>query len=115
LLPGGLFLFDLNMEEGYRARWRGSFAIVQEDNVCIVRARYDADSKIGRNDITMFPLAERTWQRSDLALLQRCYSEDEIQLALQKCGFRDVSTFDAEKDLNMRGNPGRTFFRARKA
>ncbi|MDR5693869.1 MAG: methyltransferase domain-containing protein [Armatimonadota bacterium] len=29
----GLFLFDVNTEEGYQTRWRGSFAIVQEDHV----------------------------------------------------------------------------------
>ena len=28
LVPGGLFLFDLNMEEGYLARWRGGDSVV---------------------------------------------------------------------------------------
>ena len=30
---GGYFVFDLNMEEGFRSRWRGSFAFVEEDHV----------------------------------------------------------------------------------
>src|SRR3972149_2698138 len=38
LVEGGRFLFDLNMEEGYRARWGGSEAIVDDDNVCILGA-----------------------------------------------------------------------------
>ncbi len=28
---GGYFVFDLNMEEGFRSRWRGSFEFVEED------------------------------------------------------------------------------------
>ncbi len=113
LLPGGLFVFDLNMEEKYQARWRESYAIVEEDNVCVVRRGYDADSKIGRNDITMFRLVERGWQRSDLALLQRCYAEDEVRSALENAGLGEIATFDAERDLKLTST-GRTFFRARK-
>lgn len=114
LLPDGLFLFDLNMEEGYRVRWRNVFAIVQDDNVCIVRGQYNSDEKIGRYDLTMFRLEEGNWQRSDLALLQKCYSEGEVRSALAEAGFTEVSAYDAEKDLEMTGNVGRTFFLAHK-
>ncbi len=62
----------------------------------------------------MVRLAERTWQRSDFALLQRCYSEDESRSALEKAGFGEVATFDAERDLKLAGHTGRTFFRTRK-
>lgn len=110
----GFFLFDLNMEEGYQTRWRGSFAIVEEEHVCIVRARYDPEQKIGQNEITMFRLEGGVWQRSDLTLSQRCYSENEIRAALSEAGFQEIVTYDAEKDLGMRGNVGRTFFLARK-
>lgn len=115
LLDGGRFLFDLNMEEGYRARWRGSMAMVEEDNVCAVRARFDPEEKIGRNEITMFRHEADVWRRSDVTLLQRCYGEAEVRGALSEAGFGDISTREAERDLGMTGNVGRTIFLARKA
>jgi len=41
-------------------------------------------------------------------------SEGEVRSALAEAGFREVSAYDAEKDLGMSGNVGRTFFLARK-
>ncbi len=115
LLDGGRFLFDLNMEEGYRARWRGSVAMVEEDNVCAVRARFDPETKLGRNHITMFRLEGEAWRRLDVTLTQRCYTAREVRDALGAAGFDDVSTHEAERDLGMTGDVGRTFFLARKA
>lgn len=114
LVEGGRFCFDLNMEEGYRARWRGSYVFVEEDNVCAVRARYASDEKIGRNDITMFRLEEGSWRRTDLTLLQRCYSETEVRSALTDVGFQEISAYDVEKDLGVSGHVGRTFFLSRR-
>lgn len=114
LVDEGFFLFDLNMEQGYQARWQGSLAIVQDDHVCIVRAGFDPEQKLGRNDITMFRLEGGDWQRSDLTLWQKCYSEDEIRSSLGEAGFREISAYEADKDLGMAGSVGRTFFLARK-
>jgi SAM-dependent methyltransferase len=114
LVEGGSFLFDLNMEEGYRARWRGSFAFVEDENVCAVRGSYDPDEKVGRFALTMFRLEEGSWRRSDLTLLQRCYSQTQVESALAEAGFRDVSTYDVERDLGISRDVGRTFFLARK-
>ena len=113
LVEHGAFLFDLNMEEGYRVRWRGTASLVEDDNVCIVLPGYDSDAKIGRYDITLFRLEAGTWRRSDLTHFQKCYSEAEVRSALAHAGFRDVSTYDAERDLGMSRNVGRTFFLAR--
>jgi hypothetical protein len=77
------FVFDLNMEEAYRSQWHKSSAVVEEDNVCIVRGGYNPTERIGRTNITMFRL-EGKWQRDDLTLFQRCYSFEEIQPALEK-------------------------------
>ena len=115
LLPGGPWMFDLNMEAGYRARWRGTSARVEADHAIIDRTRYDADAKIGRSETTMFRLEQGAWQRSDLTLLQRCYTEEEIRSALEKSGFRDVGVFDTKGDLGWAGHVGRTFFRARRS
>jgi SAM-dependent methyltransferase len=114
LRQGGLFLFDLNMEEGYKARWRGSFGIVEDNHVCVVRASFDEDKKVGRTVITIFRL-EGVWHRSDVTLLQRCYSESEIRSGLEAAGFTDIQTFDAQHDLGWSREVGRVFFLSRRA
>jgi SAM-dependent methyltransferase len=114
LAPGGRFLFDLNMEEAYLAQWRGSFTIVEDESVCILRPSYDPDEKLGRDDITMFRLVKGAWHRADLSLTQRCYPEGDVRSALSGAGFSEVSTYNAERDFDVRGGAGRTFFLARK-
>ncbi len=114
LQEGGLFLFDLNMEEGYRARWRGSLGIAEDDHVCVVRASFDEGEKVGKTAITMFRLEGAIWQRSDVTLLQRCYSEQQIKSTLRAAGFIDIQTYDAQNDLGWSREVGRAFFLSRK-
>jgi SAM-dependent methyltransferase len=115
LARDGLFVFDLLMEEAYRTRWDKSSAIVDEDNVCIMRGGYNTAVRIGRTDITMFRL-EGHWKRSDVTLLQRCYSEEEVRAALERTGFEGICTYHAGKDFEMPGDLGigRVFFLAKK-
>ncbi len=113
LSPGGLFLFDLNMEQGYFERCRGSYSIVDEDNACIVDADYLEEDRLATFDITLFRHEGRAWERTDLTLLQRCYPEAQVRDALADAGFADISVHDAEQELGMDGNVGRSFFLAR--
>jgi SAM-dependent methyltransferase len=113
LAPAGLFLFDMNMEKGFLLHWVDYFAIVEEAEVCILQGAYDREQRIGRYDITMFRRRGKTWHRSDAAITERCYTMKEIRDALKKAGFRDVSTFDAEKEMGLTEHVGRRFFLAR--
>lgn len=110
LKNGGVFVFDLNMQDGYLERWRGSFGIVEVDHAVIVRSSYDSEEKVGRTDITMFfpSKGERPqWERSDLVLNQRCYEEKEVIAALESAGFSQITTHEP---LEI----GRMFFRSMK-
>jgi SAM-dependent methyltransferase len=113
LLPGGMFVFDLNMEAAYLANWRGSFSIVEADHAIAARSGYDENQKEGYIDFTLFKL-EDGWQRSDVRLTQRCYPQESIEAALKDAGFVDVQSYDAENDLDFRPNIGRSFFACRK-
>ena len=104
LVGGGIFLFDLNMEPGYERRWRGSFGIVEDDHACIVRSSYSKEEKVGRFDATMFRLEEE-WQRSDVTLLQRCYSEKEVKSALDAAGFAEIRSYDMRGRLTRAVRP----------
>lgn len=113
LVDGGLFLFDLNLEEAYRREWDKQSAIVEEDHVCIVRGGYDPATRIGRAEITMFR-REEEWRRSDLTLFQKSHAPEEVASALARAGFRDIRRYDAGTELEMAGEigVGRAFFLA---
>ena len=113
---GGWFEFDLNMEEGYLQRWRGSFGIVEDDLVCVARSSKDEEERIGRMDLTVFESAGTGWKRTDVSLLQRWYRESDITERLQRAGFGEVRTYD-ENDSILGGarESGRMFFVARKS
>ncbi len=113
LKQGGRFLCDFNMQAGFEARWRGSFGLAADDHALVYRSSFDAVSRVGRADVTMFRLQHNAWRRTDLTLHQRCYAEEEITRALHAAGFTDLATFDAARDLGMEGNIGRSFFLGR--
>lgn len=113
LKAGAPFLFDLNMHEGYRARWRGSFGLAEADHALVAASSYDPDSEQAQVVVTMFRFRNDLWDRADVTLYQRCYSEEEVRATLQAAGFSGIVTKDAEKDLELRGNVGRMFFLAR--
>jgi SAM-dependent methyltransferase len=115
LVDGGLFAFDLNMAESFETLWRGSTAVVEEADVSIVRGSYSSEEKLGRAEVTLFAREGELWRRSDVCVLERCYSETEIEDALDRCGFEHIETYDA-CEVGMRGDIalGRAFFFARK-
>ena len=110
LAPGGLFVFDLNTEESFRTLWCGSYGSVEDTSAGITRASYDPIERIGRVDLTLFRL-EGTWQRSDVAVLERCYPVAEVAAALERAGFAAIEECDAW-EMGMRGDmaAGRVFF-----
>ena len=116
LEDGGYFVFDLNMEEGYRSRWRGSFAYVEEDHVCAGRSSHDANARTGRLDVTLLEPKGSGWERTDFSLTQRWYEESEIRGRLRRVGFEALQSFDGN-ELIAEGasHEGRMFFVARKS
>ncbi|MBN2027683.1 MAG: class I SAM-dependent methyltransferase [Actinobacteria bacterium] len=112
--PGGVFLFDLNTEEGLVKRWKGSNAHVEGDNAFIMLFSYDAEEKVARADTTMFRLEEGVWHRSDVALFQTAYPDEAVADAVRESGFSDVSVYDGLEVLGTPMGEGRAFFLARK-
>lgn len=114
LVPGGLFLFDMNMESGFLNHWADYFSIVEKDEACVLRGSYDRAERTGRYDIAMFRREGEAWRRSDAVITEKCYSMKEIREALGHAGFKQFSVFDAERDLGLTDHTGRKFFLARK-
>ena len=76
-------------------RWNNEFAIVEDDHVSAVRTCYNDDTRLAYWNMTIFRLQE-TWERTDLMLTQRIYTEAEVCQALENAGFADVQVFDSE-------------------
>jgi SAM-dependent methyltransferase len=108
LASGGLFVFDLNTEAGYPAEWTGSF--VGTDHAAIARSRYESEIRTMHFDATIFRPSRDAWERTDIELLQRCHTEDEVRAALDAAGFGSLATHPAES-LNLR-QAGRLFYAA---
>jgi len=109
----GLFLFDLNLEDESE-KLAGSLDMVEDDNVCVVRASYKPEEKLKRYDVTMFRLEDASWRRSDLTLFQRYYAPGDVIAALADCGFSRVKTYDARREFGFTISDGRMFYLARK-
>ena len=116
LTQGGYFAFDLNMAEAYEIRWKGTFAYVEDDHVCVVRSVRDVARRIGSMELTIFQLAGSGWERADLNLAQRWYAEDDVLDGLRVAGFTDIRSFSANEPIAEGCPPsqGRTFFVARR-
>lgn len=99
LKPGGLFLFDLNNDEGYKKNWIGSGGRAEADNAYLVRLSYDDKVFQGNFEITMFRLIDGIWIRSDVRLTQQWHPYQMVIEALKKTGFRSVDYYDFDKDF----------------
>jgi SAM-dependent methyltransferase len=112
LVPGGLFAFDMLLDDAYQTHWGESFALVREDHVLtITGAGYDFRNRTAQCTVTMFRVLDGAWRRSDVVIRERCYSPSEISNALEAAGFGEIVCYDAG-DLGMAGQlgEGRTFF-----
>jgi SAM-dependent methyltransferase len=119
LADDGIFLFDLNLEDD-NDLLGNSLNIVGEDHTCVVRASYEPQERLKRYAVTMFhredvnEVKRGSWQRSDLTLLQRYYTDTEVLAALAEAGFSRVRTYDARREFGFTLSDGRMFYLARK-
>jgi hypothetical protein len=79
--------------------------------VCVVRARFLEGPSVGEFLLTIFRRGF-DWTRSDVVLRQRCYAVGEVTGALSGEGFSNIRVLDADRDLGLGGQVGRSFFLA---
>lgn len=110
LSTNGIFVFDINTSRAFIENLNDDTAIVEDDNVCVVRAYYDNKTKIGRYGITMFRLIAGKWKRSDAAIEEKCFSLRDLKQVLKRAGFSSIKIYYADKDLKLEDHEGRVFF-----
>ena len=110
LKPGATFAFDVLLEPAYLSSW--SYDVVEDDRILTVSAApLDRRAGVAHCHITMFSRARAVWERTDVEIVEKCYSTAEIDIALRRAGFIETACYDAQ-DLGMKGQLGlgRTFY-----
>lgn len=116
LMPGGLFLFDINSPEKLEGLDGQVFLDETEDTYCVWRAEFSRRSRICSYFMDIFRLDEDTgqWDRGVELHRERAYTISELTLMLSEAGFQDIRTYGELKMRPPRTGEQRIFFTARK-
>ena len=98
--PDGLFIFDVNTpykfeniygDQHYIFESKNSFG---ENAYCGWQNEYDSETKLCSFYLSVFTEEEDgRFSRADEVQTERCYSKEELSLALQECGFEVIGFF----------------------
>ena len=116
LMPGGLFLFDVNTPEKLQGLDGQVFLDETEDAYCVWRAEYSKRSRICSYFMDIFRLDPDSgqWERGEELHEERAYTIPELTGCLEQAGFRDIKVYGELKLRPPVPNEGRVFFVARK-
>ena len=116
LMPGGLFLFDVNTPEKLEGLDGQVFLDETEETYCVWRSEFSKRSRICSYYMDIFRL-DRTsgqWNRGEELHRERAYSLEELTAMLAEAGFCDIRLFGDQKMRPPRPGEQRVFFSARK-
>lgn len=116
LMPGGLFLFDVNTPEKLEGLDGQVFLDETEDTYCVWRAEYSRRSRICSYFMDLFRLDGETgqWVRGEELHRERAYTRQELTDYLQRAGFREIKVYGNLKMRSPVDGEERIFFVARK-
>lgn len=116
LMPGGLFLFDVNTPEKLMGLDGQVFLDETEDTYCVWRAEYSKGSRICSYFMDIFQLDRDTglWERGEELHRERAYTPQELTGFLQEAGFCEIRQYGNLKLRPPRPGEDRIFFSARK-
>ncbi len=115
LMPGGLFIFDINTPEKLRAMDGQMFIDETDDAYCVWRAEYSPRRRICTYGFDIFR-QERgdLWLRGEELHEEYAYELDELEGYLREAGFRDIKRYGELKLRAPKAGEQRVFFTARK-
>jgi SAM-dependent methyltransferase len=117
LKPGGLFVFDMNLEEAYSLDLHNWTVNVRHNAVGLSRGIYDPVTHTAHTELIWFTQngSEDCWQRRQSIVEERCYEKQDILQALQFAAFRNIEVYSAEQlAVDKEFGFGRYFFSARR-
>ena len=114
LMPGGLFLFDINTPEKLAGLDGQVFLDETEDAYCVWRAEFSRRICTYFMDIFRLDPSTGQWARGEELHRERAYTVEELTSLLEGAGFVDVRTWGERKLRPPRPGEQRIFFTARK-
>lgn len=115
LMPGGLFLFDINTPDKLRGLDGGMFIDETDDTYCVWRADYSRRRKVCTYGMDLFFRAEHGfWRREEEVHEEYAYEPGELESYLKEAGFDQVRQYGELKFRAPRDGEQRIFFVARK-
>ncbi len=115
LMPGGLFLFDINTPEKLQALDGQVFLDEREDAYVVWRAEYSPRRRVCTYGLDLFTLAEDgRWDRREELHEEYAYTTGQLEDLLRQAGFRHIRQYGALKLRAPKPGEPRVFFAARK-
>ena len=116
LMPGGLFIFDVNSPAKLEGLDGQVFLDETEDAYCVWRAEFSRRSRICSYFMDIFHLDEETgqWVRGEELHRERSYTVEALTGFLREAGFRDIKVYGDRKLRSPKPGEDRLFFVARK-
>ena len=114
LMPGGLFLFDINTPEKLAGLDGQVFLDETEDAYCVWRAEFSRRICTYFMDIFRLDPSTGQWDRGEELHRERAYTVEELTTLLEVAGFVDVQTWGERKLRPPKPGEQRIFFTARK-
>ncbi|MBQ2719060.1 MAG: class I SAM-dependent methyltransferase [Clostridia bacterium] len=115
LVPGGLFLFDLNSRRKFEEIYAdNTYTYESEDAFCIWQNDYDPRRSLADFYVTVFSrTAGGTYRRGDGFTRERMYPTSRMLKELRDAGFTPLSVGDAPYTDTTDGGADRLYFVAR--
>ena len=115
LMPGGIFVFDINTPEKLRALDGQVFLDETEDAYCVWRAEYSKRRRVCTYAMDLFRLTPAgLWERGEELHEEYAYEPDELEEMLRRTGFHHIRRYGDRKLRAPRPGEERIFFTARK-
>lgn len=115
LMPGGLFVFDVNTPDKLRALDGQVFLDESTDAYCVWRADYSARRRVCTYGMDLFTLEpDGRWSRAEELHEEYAYEPDELEALLIRAGFSRIKQYGERKLRAPKAGEGRIFFAARK-
>lgn len=115
LMPGGLFLFDINTPEKLRGLDGQMFLDENEQAYVVWRAEYSPRRRVCSYGLDLFTREEDgRWRRQEELHEEYAYEPRELEELLHQAGFRDIKQYGGLKLRPPKAGDGRIFFAARK-
>lgn len=111
--PGGIFLFDMNMEAKYNGIGNSTIAENREEGSFIWENEYDPETRLNTYALTLFLPEGDYYQKYEELHVQRAYSVETVECLLKEAGLEVLGHWEAFTDKEVTETSERVYFLAR--